>query len=133
MDREGYPCLQISEQGEEVLTGAANVLLDVSTSLAGAKERKTRKGKTQSQGKAADSAGNSSLYERLRIIRQKIALARGVPLYAVLTNADLTALTEHRPKTPEEAMTLPGIGSVKARRTLVPFYEEIRRFEAENN
>ncbi|MBE6386364.1 MAG: RecQ family ATP-dependent DNA helicase [Lentisphaerae bacterium] len=133
VDREGYPCLQISEIGEDVLTGAAEVQLDLSTSLSSSpRERKPRKGKTQGTAQFADSAGSVTLYEKLRNLRQQIAAVRGVPLYAVLTNADLTALAEHRPQTPEEAMLLPGIGSVKAKRTLPPFLEEIRKFEAEN-
>ena len=71
----------------------------------------------------------SALYERLRNIRQKIAAARGVPLYTVLTNADLTVLAENMPVTPEEAVKLPGIGERKAKRVLPPFLEEIRQFK----
>ena len=117
----------------QFLTGAAEVQLDLSTSLSAApRERKARKGKTQGSAQFADSAGSVALYERLRTLRQQIAAIRSVPLYAVLTNADLTVLAENRPRTPEEAMLLPGIGSVKAKRTLPPFLEEIRKFEAES-
>ena len=131
VDREGYPCLQISELGEDVLTGTAEIKLDLgSVSAPGSTARKVRKGKVQTPGKFANASGNSLLYEKLRTIRQQIATLKGVPLYAVLTNADLAALAEHRPLTPDEAVKLPGIGKVKARYTLLPFLEEIRKFTA---
>ena len=70
--------------------------------------------------------------ERLRELRADIAMAKGVPFYAVLTNADLTALAENRPLSAEEAVKLPGIGERKAKRTLPPFLEEIRNFSEED-
>jgi ATP-dependent DNA helicase RecQ len=130
VDREGFPCLKVSELGEDVITGAAEILLDLSADLSGkSSERKSRKapGKTALPGRRT-SGDSSQLYERLRAIRQQIAAAKGVPLYTVLTNADLTALTENCPLTPEEAVKLPGIGERKAKRVLPPFLEEIRKF-----
>ena len=130
IDREGFPCLKISELGEDVITGAAEIRLDLSADLSGkSSERKPRKapGKTALPGRR--TPGNSSaLYERLRAIRQQIATVKGVPLYTLLTNADLTALAENCPLTPEEAVKLPGIGERKAKRVLPPFLEEIRKF-----
>ena len=129
-DRDGFPCLQISEQGEDVLTGAAEIKLDLRTHLSSdsSGERKSRKTSSRkSPGKSSER-----LYERLRKLRADIAMAKGVPLYAVLTNADLTALAENRPLSAEEAVKLPGIGERKAKRTLPPFLEEIRNFSEED-
>ena len=128
VDREGFPCLKVSELGEDVVTGAAEIMIDLGPDAAGAAEKKRSPG----MGKTAKTPvrrGSSDLYERLRNIRQKIAAARGVPLYTILTNADLTALAENMPVTPEEAVKLPGIGERKAKRVLPPFLEEIRQFK----
>ena len=130
IDREGFPCLKISELGEDVITGAAEIRLDLSADLSGkSSERKPRKAPGKTALPCRRTPGNSSaLYERLRAIRQQIATAKGVPLYTLLTNADLTALAENCPLTPEEAVKLPGIGERKAKRVLPPFLEEIRKF-----
>ena len=131
VDQGGFPCLQLSEQGEDVLTGAADIKLDLSAPRTGAeKERKPRKGKAASA--ASSGSGNSALYERLRGIRQQMATARDLPLYAVLTNRDLATLVEHLPLTPEEAIKLPGFGEHKAKRILPPFLAEIRKYKEEN-
>ena len=68
----------------------------------------------------------------MRTIRQQMATARDLPLYAVLTNRDLATLVEHLPLTPEEAIKLPGFGEHKAKRILPPFLAEIRKYKEEN-
>ncbi|MBR2372816.1 MAG: HRDC domain-containing protein, partial [Lentisphaeria bacterium] len=108
-------------QGEDVLTGAAEVKLDLAPgTVQFQKERKSKK--------STPRKNNSSLYEILKELRRRIAGMRGVPLYAVLTNADLEQLSEKRPLTAEEAVKLPGIGERKAKRILPPFLEAIRQF-----
>ena len=131
IDREGFPCLKISEVGEEVLTGTAEVQLDIPpTGQNAPKERQGRKSKPQAPGEFANSTNTAELYEKLRAVRLQIAKVRGVVPYMVLSNAVLTALAEHRPATAEEAMKLPGIGPGKARQTLPPFLEAIRQFDS---
>jgi len=126
VDREGFPCLQVSEQGEDVLTGAAEVKLDLAPAAASPRRERAPKaapGEKRPRGAAVRQGG---LYEQLRQLRARIAAARGVPLFAVLTNKDLTSLVEKRPRTAEEAMEIPGIGERKAKRILPPFLEIIR-------
>lgn len=131
VDREGYPCLKISELGEDVITGAAELLLDLSSNLSSG-ERKSGKKSSKSSPAKAPARNSGPLYERLRAIRQQVAAVKGVPLYAVLTNADLTELAANMPLTPEEAVKLPGIGERKAKRVLPPFLEEIRKYKEGN-
>ena len=132
VDQGGFPCLKISEMGEDVITGTAEVMLDLSSNLSASRESKGRRSKPAGSGAPKVSAGSrSELYEKFRAIRQQIAAVRGVPLYAVLTNADLTTLAENLPLTAEEAVKLPGIGSHKAKKVLPPFLEEIRKFKEE--
>ena len=123
IDREGFPCLQLSQAGEDILTGVAGVKLDLRNHLSAdsSGERKSRK-----RSPVKRTAQTSSrLYERLRELRADVARAKGVPLYAVLTNADLKTLAENRPLTADEAVKLPGIGERKAKRALPPFLDEI--------
>ena len=130
IDRDGFPCLQISGEGEDVLTGAAEIKLDLRTHLSAeaSGERKSRK----TSARRIPGKKSSLLYERLKELRADIARTRGVPLYAVLTNADLTVLAENRPASAEEAVKLPGIGERKAKRILPPFLEEIRNFSEDD-
>ena len=132
IDREGFPCLGLSAQGEDVLTGTAEVKLDLTPGIAPGASRGAGRTGSRAKLKAEKSrAPGDRLYEELRQLRQKIALSRGVPAFAVLTNAGLAALAQYRPRTAEEAMELNGIGPHKAKYILPPFLEIIRRYAEE--
>ncbi|MBQ7694254.1 MAG: HRDC domain-containing protein, partial [Lentisphaeria bacterium] len=131
IDREGFPCLQVSEQGEDVLTGAAEVKLDLAPAAATSRRERAKAAPAGEKRSRTAATRQGGLYEQLRQLRAKIAAARGVPLFAVLTNKDLAALAEKRPRTAEEAMEIPGIGERKAKRILPPFLEIIRKYGGE--
>ena len=131
IDREGFPCLQVSEQGEDVLTGAAEVKLDLAPATASPRRKRASETVPSEKSSRRAASGPEGLYEKLRQLRAKIAAARGVPLFAVLTNKDLTSLVEKRPRTAEEAMKIPGIGERKAKRILPAFLEIIRKYDGE--
>ena len=71
----------------------------------------------------------NELLTALKVLRMKFARAEGVPLYIIFSNATLTELARLRPKTLEELQTVPGIGSVKARRFGPEVLEVIRSHE----
>ncbi|MBT8227304.1 MAG: ATP-dependent DNA helicase UvrD2 [Dactylosporangium sp.] len=56
---------------------------------------------------------DEELYDRLREWRLRTAGGQHVPAYVVFTDATLTALAERRPETPEELVTIAGIGPRK--------------------
>jgi DNA helicase-2/ATP-dependent DNA helicase PcrA len=56
---------------------------------------------------------DQDLFDRLRAWRLRAAQSRGTPAYTVFTDATLTALAERRPRSPEELVTIRGIGPHK--------------------
>lgn len=59
---------------------------------------------------------NPELFEELRALRKKIAASLGVPPYVVFSDAVLWNLCARLPKTHNELLDIPGIGTMKAER-----------------
>jgi ATP-dependent DNA helicase RecQ len=68
-----------------------------------------------------DHGFDEVLYSRLRDLRTKIAKSEKLPTYVVFNNKTLEGLARFRPKTVEDAMQVPGVGTAKAQRYLQPF------------
>jgi ATP-dependent DNA helicase RecQ len=56
---------------------------------------------------------DAELYLALKALRRELADERGVPAYIVFSDATLVAMAEHRPKSVEELMHIPGVGPKK--------------------
>jgi ATP-dependent DNA helicase RecQ len=79
------------------------------------------RGRSPSLALTSDSP-DEVLLDALKKKRLQLAKARGnLPPYAILSNRALEGLARHRPRTPEEALHIPGIGPTKAR-TIVPAF-----------
>jgi len=73
----------------------------------------------------APSAGDAATFQRLRALRKRLADAEGVPAYIVFSDAVLRAMSERRPRTPEELLRVPGVGPVKLERYGAEFLREL--------
>jgi ATP-dependent DNA helicase RecQ len=73
----------------------------------------------------APSAEDAATFQRLRALRRKLADAEGVPAYIVFSDAVLRAMSERRPRTPEELLRVPGVGPVKLERYGAAFLREL--------
>ncbi len=62
------------------------------------------------------AAVDASLFQRLRNLRKELASAQGVPPYVVFSDATLEEMAARRPQTPEEFLTLGGVGETKLAR-----------------
>ena len=71
----------------------------------------------------------NELLAALKALRLSFARSEGVPLYVIFSNATLTEMARMRPRTMEEFLAVPGVGSVKARRFGQEFLRLIRSHE----
>ena len=66
-----------------------------------------------------------ALYDRLRDLRAQIAHREHIPAYIVFSNATLQAMAAKQPQTPDELLSVSGVGSVKTKRYGESFLKEI--------
>ena len=77
------------------------------------------------------SAGDGTLFDRLRALRAELAQQHHVPAYLIFSNATLTEMAEKRPRTAGDFMRISGVGSAKASRYGPAFLREIAAYLAE--
>ena len=68
-----------------------------------------------------------ALFQRLRELRKSIADQQGVPAYIVFSDKTLRAMAEARPSTPQELLTISGVGPLKLERYGEAFMEALGR------
>jgi ATP-dependent DNA helicase RecQ len=78
------------------------------------------------RARAADSNLNQELFERLRLVRKRLADAEGVPAYIVFSDAVLREMSRHVPRTRAELLGITGVGPVKLERYGEAFLEVLR-------
>ena len=120
-----YPLLGLTRRGDAVMRGKR------ACRLAWPDRDKLAAGK---KGQALDQAlteieFDEDLYDKLKDVRNDLANEAGVPPYVIFSNQVLEFFTRLRPKNEEQALTIRGVGEVKAMRYLGPFLEAIREFE----
>ena len=115
-----YPCLDLTCFGGNILRGVEKVKLSLP-------EMDLPPVRT-----ASSSPGELGLYERLRLLRARMAEKRQVPVYCILSNDALAGLAESKPATAEEALEIRGIGMAKLTTIIPPFLKEIAGWQAEN-
>jgi ATP-dependent DNA helicase RecQ len=85
------------------------------------------------RGKADDSGGfDTMLFERLRLIRKRLASESRVPPYVVFSDKTLHEMCRHFPTTSSEMRRIPGVGDVKLERYGEEFLSEIRTYRGKD-
>ena len=100
-----YNVLQITEKGRLVLKGKLTPRL-----LKPAIEKQPKTSKVTSQ---SWQGVDKSLFESLRKLRTQIAAEKGLPAYIVFGDATLRDMARIKPTTPEEFLTVKGVGQKK--------------------
>jgi ATP-dependent DNA helicase RecQ len=120
-DGDRYPVLKLTTRGSEVLTGKHEVF--------GLKREEL---KTKERRRKADEGGryDKTLFERLRLIRKRIAGTNRVPPYVIFSDKTLHEMCRHMPVTAAEMRQVPGVGDVKLARYGKDFLEEITAYGA---
>ena len=76
---------------------------------------------------AVDEDADESLFQALRALRKRLADAKGLPPYAVFSDATLRAMARHRPASDEHFLALSGVGPKKLTQYGDLFLAEIRK------
>lgn len=103
------PTIYVSDVGKEVLLG---------------NKRVERKGVTVTK----QIAKSDPLFERLRILRKKIADEAGVPPFVIFSDKTLQHMCAERPQTEEQLLEIHGIGENKREKYGQVFLEEIHNY-----
>ena len=118
-DGDRYPVLKITPRGLEVLAGKQEVF-----------GLKREEAKTKERRRKTDEGGwyDETLFDRLRVIRKKIAGGNQVPPYVIFSDKTLHEMCRQFPKTSSEMRRISGVGEVKLQRYGEDFLEEIRSY-----
>ncbi|MDQ6968847.1 MAG: DNA helicase RecQ [Mariprofundaceae bacterium] len=112
------------------LTPKARPLLRGEQSLELAKphiRQKSKKNKVEAKKKAANHAPyNQDLFEKLRVLRKKIASELDVPPYIIFGDATLIHMAQLKPSNNEEMLAVNGVGEVKLERFGTVFLDCLR-------
>ena len=73
-------------------------------------------------------AKNDPLFERLRVLRKKIADEAGVPPFVIFSDKTLQDMCAKRPQTEEELLEIHGVGANKLEKYGQAFLEEIHHY-----
>jgi len=124
-DTEPYHRLRLTPMALEVLSGTS-CTLDLPKEITGEITPSRRERRSSTRKPVANI--NEALYERLRALRQSIAIEQKVPAYVVFSNATLNDMCIKIPVTAEQFLDVIGVGEHKARQYGHAFLTEIRTF-----
>jgi ATP-dependent DNA helicase RecQ len=79
------------------------------------------------RGGLEEGAPDDELFQRLRLLRKRLADERQVPAYVVFSDRTLQAMATRKPRTREEFLKVHGVGERKLVEYAQVFLEEIRR------
>ena len=113
-----YPVLRLTEKAEDVVYGAAPLLMRSDRK----EQPAVRPVPTELEGEDAE------LFRRLRALRAKAARFQGIPAYIVFSDKTLREMAVRRPATMAQLRAVGGVGSAKAERYGRQFLEEIQNF-----
>jgi len=117
-----YPTLQVNEHSLDVIRGNETITISLP------KEVKKVKLPPSHAKEVVGGPVDSTLYERLVALRQKLATESGMPAYIVFTNASLKDMCHKLPKTDEEFLEVTGVGQKKLELYGDVFLQEIASY-----
>jgi ATP-dependent DNA helicase RecQ len=119
---DGYPVLRLNEASWEVLRNEREVKI----ALAAPREKSKSRRRAAAADNAVAGSAEEALFEKLRELRKRLAVAQGVPPYVVFTDASLRAMAVQRPRTHDEFSAISGVGVRKLEQYGEAFTELIR-------
>lgn len=121
VDAQAYGGLVLNDSCRAILRGEETIQLrrDIKTAAAAVARK---------QGVAVDEE-DQPLWNALRSCRKRLAEEHGVPPYVIFHDATLREMLEFRPLTPEQLLSITGVGQSKLERFGDDFLEVIRANE----
>ena len=131
-----YPLVGLGPRAREAATDEFRLYMKRHrpSASAAAKGGAARRGSARAGQSGATGAPSASalatdeqkaLFERLRVLRKRLADEEGVPPYIVFSDATLRALCADRPSNEREMLAVPGIGPAKLARYGAVFLEAL--------
>jgi ATP-dependent DNA helicase RecQ len=114
-----FATLQITEAGMAALRERRSITLTTPLAAAAAKRKKNRAGEIEC---------DEELFERLRILRRKLADERDVPAYVIFSDISLREMAHFQPKTRSDFGRITGVGEQKLRDFEGPFTAAIKDY-----
>ena len=127
MDVRDYGGLKITARGEALRRGEEG--FNYRNDVVAGSSSKTRKTAAAPAVDLTDT--ETSLLGELKVLRSKLARARGVPAYVVFTDRALQDMARRAPNSREEFAEVHGVGAAKLKDLAAPFLEAIARFNAD--
>ena len=125
-----YPCLGLTDAGQEILQGEGGSLSLALPEMSGVPPREAPRKKSRKivsgRGEISERVlygSDEELFEHLRELRADLARKKHVPPYCILTDAALREFAAKRPISIPEAAAIRGVGAAKIR-TIVPIFLE---------
>jgi ATP-dependent DNA helicase RecQ len=113
-------CLKITNFGEDILFGRKELKLSFYSEI--------KESITVSSPAPSNLDFNEMLFDRLRMLRKKIAVEENVPPYIVFSDASLKDMSKRTPRNTEEFELVSGVGTHKAMKYGPEFIELIKTF-----
>jgi ATP-dependent DNA helicase RecQ len=110
-----FPTLTLSERGLTALRQRTSIALT-----------RPQEAKRERKRRAGEIECDEALFERLRVLRRKLADERDVPAYIIFSDATLREMAHSCPTTPAEFRRIPGVGDQKLRDFAGPFLGEVK-------
>ena len=117
-----YPTLSLSEMGKKFLQLREKIILS-----------KPKSDEPHTAKRAEELEYNQGLFDQLRLLRKKIADAKGVPPFVVFGDVALQQMAYYCPQTSENFSHISGVGEEKLARFGEIFINTISKYANEHN
>ncbi len=113
-----YPVLKLTDKSGDILRGKEKFYFYL----------KKEKVLTAVESKSGDMPFEKDLFERLRILRKKLADTDGVPPFVVFSDKTLKELATIKPQSLEQMLNISGFGQVKLQKYGRDFLDEVTTY-----